>query len=120
MAQPDFILSLDGVPHDDLRVLAFEGHGAVSEPYRFTLELVSGDPDLALETLLQRPAFLRLTTQGERGIHGLVGRIEQIDCRSEERRVGKECRAWWSTDGAKKNRDERRRSYESTCNVDGT
>lgn len=83
MAQPDFILSLDGVPHDDLRVLAFEGHEAVSEPYRFTLELVSGDPDLALETLLQRPAFLRLTTQGERGIHGLVGRIEQIDCTTQ-------------------------------------
>ncbi|MBU2333936.1 MAG: hypothetical protein KJ881_17825, partial [Gammaproteobacteria bacterium] len=52
-----FSLTLEGVEHD-LQVLAFSGREAISQPYRFDLELVSELPDLDLQALLHKPAFL--------------------------------------------------------------
>ena len=79
MAEPLFTLRLAGLA-DDLQVLAFDGHEGISQPYRFVVELVGRNPDLDFESLLQQPAFLRLDAAGERGIHGLVQRIEQTEC----------------------------------------
>ncbi len=70
-----FSLTLEGVEHD-LQVLAFSGREAISQPYRFDLELVSEHPDLDLESLLHRPAFLALSSDGS-GIHGLVHQAAQ-------------------------------------------
>uniref|UniRef100_UPI0028ADC160 contractile injection system protein, VgrG/Pvc8 family n=1 Tax=Pseudomonas lopnurensis TaxID=1477517 RepID=UPI0028ADC160 len=72
-----FSLSIDGVEHD-LQVLAFDGHEAIGQPYRFDLELVSERPDLDLEALLHRPAFLAFDANGT-GIHGLIQRAAQGD-----------------------------------------
>lgn len=79
MAHPDFTLHLANGA-DDLQVLAFVGHEGVSQPYRFSLELVSPNPDVDFAALLQQPAFLCLDTAQGRGIHGLVQRIEQTAC----------------------------------------
>ena len=65
-----FSLHIEGVDHD-LQVLEFHGHEAISQPYRFELELVSERPDLDLESLLHRPAFLAFNDDGA-GIHGQV------------------------------------------------
>ncbi|MCQ4327689.1 type VI secretion system tip protein VgrG, partial [Pseudomonas stutzeri] len=73
--QPHFSLSIEGFEHD-LQVLAFDGHEAIAQPYRFDLELVSERPDLDLEALLHRPAFLTLDADGT-GIHGLIQRAAQ-------------------------------------------
>ncbi len=73
--QAHFTLSLEGVEHD-FKVLEFQGREAVSQPYRFDLELVSERPDLDLESLLHRPAFLALAPDGS-GIHGLVHQAAQ-------------------------------------------
>ena len=73
--QAHFTLAIPGLEHD-LKVLEFSGREAISEPYRFDLELVSDCPDLALETLLHQPAFLTLGPDGG-GIHGLIHRIAQ-------------------------------------------
>ncbi|ESR00759.1 type IV secretion protein Rhs [Stutzerimonas chloritidismutans AW-1] len=73
--QAHFTLSLEGVEHD-FKVLQFQGREAISQPYRFDLELVSEHPDLDLESLLHRPAFLAFAPDGS-GIHGLVHQAAQ-------------------------------------------
>ncbi|BFN26362.1 phage-related baseplate assembly protein [Pseudomonas sp. SCT] len=70
-----FSLTLEGVEHD-FKVLEFRGREAISQPYRFDLELVSERPDLDLQALLHKPAFLTFDPAGM-GIHGLVHRIAQ-------------------------------------------
>ena len=75
--QTHFSLSIEGVSHD-LQVLEFSGHEAISQPFVFELELISERPDLDLESLLHRPAFLALNPNGT-GIHGLIYRIAQGD-----------------------------------------
>ncbi|MGY2291437.1 type VI secretion system tip protein TssI/VgrG [Pseudomonas sp. SDO528_S397] len=62
----------------DLKVLSFTGTESISQPYRFDLELVSENPDLDLETLLYKQAFLAFDPQG-RGIHGQVYQVAQGD-----------------------------------------
>ena len=62
----------------DLQVLSFTGTEGISQPYRFDLELVSEDPDLDLESLLHKRAFLAFDPQGN-GIHGQIHRVAQGD-----------------------------------------
>ncbi|MBX9757041.1 MAG: type VI secretion system tip protein VgrG [Pseudomonadaceae bacterium] len=73
--QPHFSLSIAGLAHD-LQVLEFSGREAISQPFAFELELVSTRADLELETLLHRPAFLTLSSDGS-GIHGQLYRVAQ-------------------------------------------
>ena len=65
-----FSLLIEGVQHD-LQVLEFRGREAISQPYSFDLELVSERPDLNLESLLHRQAFLALSPSAD-GIHGSI------------------------------------------------
>ncbi|TFY94367.1 type VI secretion system tip protein VgrG [Pseudomonas nabeulensis] len=75
--QSAFNLTLDGVV-SDLKVYSFKGNEALSQPYRFDLELVSEQPDLDLEGLLHHPAYLGFDDQ-DHGVHGLVYRVAQGD-----------------------------------------
>ena len=50
-------LSLPGLPHD-LNVLKFDGHEAISQPYRFVIDVVSRQADLDPESFLHQPAYL--------------------------------------------------------------
>ncbi|WP_210642532.1 type VI secretion system tip protein TssI/VgrG [Pseudomonas sp. Tri1] len=75
--QPRFTLTLDSGPNE-LKVLEFKGTEAISQPYRFDLELVSERSDLALEELLHRQSFLGFG-EGEGGIHGQVYSATQGD-----------------------------------------
>lgn len=75
--QPRFTLTIDGV-QNELKVLEFTGTEAISQPYRFDLELVSERPDIELESLLHRQAFLSFDAQGS-GIHGQILRVGQSD-----------------------------------------
>ncbi|OPG74064.1 type IV secretion protein Rhs [Pseudomonas ogarae] len=72
-----FTLTLDSGPNE-LKVLEFKGKEAISQPYRFDLELVSERSDLALEELLHRQAFLGFDDWGG-GIHGQVYSVAQGD-----------------------------------------
>ena len=74
---PRFTLTLDSGPND-LKVLEFKGKEAISQPYCFELELVSERPDLPLEELLHRQAFLGFDDRGG-GIHGQVYAVAQGD-----------------------------------------
>jgi len=75
--QPRFTLTLEGAQHD-LKVLEFTGREAISQPFRFELELVSERPDLDLESLLHGQAFLSFEAQGC-GIHGQIYQVGQGD-----------------------------------------
>jgi type VI secretion system secreted protein VgrG len=75
--QPRFTLTVDGF-RDQLKVLEFSGKEAISQPFRFDLELVSERPDIDLEGLLHRLAFLSF--DGQRcGVHGQIFRVGQGD-----------------------------------------
>ncbi|MBS7561425.1 type VI secretion system tip protein VgrG [Pseudomonas sp. RC4D1] len=69
-----FVLSIPAVRHD-FKVLAFKGREAISELYAIHIELVSDNPNVDLESLLNQPAFLQFGLKGE-GIHGLIDDIE--------------------------------------------
>ena len=56
-----FSLNIEGVEHD-LQVLEFSGREAISQPYRFDVELISERPDIDLESLLHQRAFLQART----------------------------------------------------------
>lgn len=75
--QPRFSLIVDGVD-SELNVLEFSGREAISQPYRFDVELVSERPDIDLESLLHRQAFLSFDAQGA-GVHGQIFRVGQGD-----------------------------------------
>lgn len=62
----------------DLQVLSFTGQESISTPFAFDLELVSERPDLALETLLHKQAFLAFNDSAA-GVHGQIYRIAQGD-----------------------------------------
>jgi type VI secretion system secreted protein VgrG len=62
----------------DLQVLSFNGTEGLSRPFRFDLELVSESPDLDLEKLLHKQAFLAFDPQGN-GVHGQIYRVAQGD-----------------------------------------
>lgn len=72
-----FTLDIAGSSHD-LQVLEFRAKERLNQPYEVKLELVSERPDLDLDSLLHRPAFLRFGTDGA-GIHGQVYQIAQGD-----------------------------------------
>ncbi|PXX67636.1 type VI secretion system secreted protein VgrG [Pseudomonas sp. LAMO17WK12:I10] len=65
-----FTLSIPAVRHD-FKVLAFDGTEALSALYGIRVELVSENPDVDLESLLNQPAFLRFGLNGE-GLHGHI------------------------------------------------
>lgn len=75
--QSAFTLSLDGEP-SEFKVHGFMGDEFISLPFRFDLELVSEQPDVDLESLLHRQAFLGFDANGH-GIHGQVYRVAQGD-----------------------------------------
>ncbi|WP_185267963.1 type VI secretion system Vgr family protein [Halopseudomonas xiamenensis] len=64
-----FTLHLPGLEHD-FKVLEFRAREALNQCYRIELQLVSEQPDLDLEALLQRSAWLDLGNGS--GLHGLV------------------------------------------------
>ncbi len=62
--QTHFSLRIENLRHD-FQVLAFRGREAISQPFRFDLELVSERSDLDLDALLHQPAFLILSPSGQ-------------------------------------------------------
>lgn len=72
-----FTLDIQGFNHD-LQVFEFRAREALNQPYEVKLELVSERPDLDLDSLLHRSAFLSFGPDGA-GIHGQVYQIAQGD-----------------------------------------
>lgn len=75
--QTHFSLIISDFKHD-LQVLSFTGQESISAPFSFDLELVSEHPDLDIESLLHKQAFLAFNDGGS-GVHGQIYRIAQGD-----------------------------------------
>lgn len=75
--QPHFSLNISDFKYD-LQVLSFTGQESISAPFSFDLELVSERPDLDIESLLHKQAFLAFNNNGA-GVHGQIYRITQGD-----------------------------------------
>lgn len=73
-----FTLDIQGLSHD-FQVFEFRAKEALNQPYEVKLQLVSERPELDMESVLHRPAFLRFGPDGA-GIHGQVYQIAQGDC----------------------------------------
>lgn len=54
----------EALPEDTFQVLKFDGEEEMSHLFRFELVLVSKDPHIDFEQLLQSHATLAITTQG--------------------------------------------------------
>jgi type VI secretion system secreted protein VgrG len=72
-----FNLAIHDLKHD-LKILEFTGRETISTPYAFDLVLVSERPNLELESLLHRQAFLSFSDSNN-GIHGQIHRVAQGD-----------------------------------------
>lgn len=59
-----------------MSVIGFSGRDALNEPYCFEIDLISANPLLDFNELLQRTAYLSLGNQGE-GIHGRICSVSQ-------------------------------------------
>jgi len=64
---------------DALLVVSMQGHEGVSEPFHFTVEVVSENADVAMEQVVGKPVSLRvqLVDGGHRFFHGIVATFEQ-------------------------------------------
>lgn len=76
-------------PADEVQVYRFEAHEAVSEPYRFELELLSANHDLDLDALLAQPASFYMQVGGhERTVHGILSDVRVLGLTGELSRYG--------------------------------
>jgi type VI secretion system secreted protein VgrG len=66
---------------DALLLESFRGSERVSEPFRFILRLLSPDPNVDMQGLLQTPAVvtLNLDEGAQRHIHGNINRIKLLE-----------------------------------------
>lgn len=66
---------------DKFAVVKMSGFEAISKPFRFTLTLVSDDPDIDFDKVLQNPAELRIFAPGGASstpYHGMIAAFEQL------------------------------------------
>ena len=76
IARHEFAAS--ALPADTFRVVSFEGDEAISQPYRFEVNLVSNDPEIAFEDVLGQPATLTMYRGDEPSeVAGIVVDFEQ-------------------------------------------
>jgi len=62
---------------DTFRVVSLVGEEAISQPYRFEIELVSSDPNIDLNSPLAKPATLSIIRDDDqRKIHGVIAEFE--------------------------------------------
>ncbi len=81
-----FSFTSKGLPDDTFEVVRFRGEESVSKLFYFEITLISEDPEVDLDAVLQNPALFTLhrivaaSEQGEddRVIHGIVAQFEQM------------------------------------------
>lgn len=73
-----FAFTVEGL-EPELRVVGFSGREALSEPFRFDLDLASADDAIAFAAVIDHPATLQIIGQdgGRRYVNGIVSRFEQ-------------------------------------------
>ncbi len=84
LGQAEFLFQSDALADATLHVFRFTGQESLSQPFEFTIELVSDDPDLDLLAPIGQPACLTLRgrlgdgARYSRYVHGVVERFVQL------------------------------------------
>lgn len=77
--QADFVFRVGEFDVDKLKVLRFTGREALSELYRFRIELISDEVDVSAADILGKSAELAWETAGgRRHCHGIISRFGRI------------------------------------------
>ncbi len=83
-SEADFQVKIGEIPEDELRVAAFTGVEAVSEPFQFSLELVSTDSGIEFDKVVGQAGLLTVA-----GADGNLRHVNGIVSRFEERQQGR-------------------------------
>jgi len=71
--------AVSGEPSDSFAVYRMSGREAISEPFRFEVDLVSQDPDLALDEFVGKEGVLTITRlEQTRKVHGMLESMELL------------------------------------------
>ena len=73
-----FVSKATGLPSDTFSVVNFQGSEGLSHIYRFEINLVSNDPEIDLDLVLNNPATLYLKPNDELPIHGVLSSFDQM------------------------------------------
>ncbi len=75
-----FTFQVEGQPPDLFAVVRFDGHEAMSELYRFDIDLVSSNSDIDSDAIVNHSAVLMVERDGDvRHFHGIVSRFSEGD-----------------------------------------
>jgi type VI secretion system secreted protein VgrG len=73
-----FKFQVNGMPPDKFALVRMEGREALSELYRFDLDLVSDDPDIDPEKIVNQPAVVAIDRDDDVTLfHGIITQFEQ-------------------------------------------
>ena len=73
-----YVFRAGGLPDDLLAVVDFTGDDPVSQPFRFVVNLVSTDPDIAFDDVVNEKASLVMLRGDDRApVHGIVTDFQQ-------------------------------------------
>jgi type VI secretion system secreted protein VgrG len=73
-----YVFRAGGLPDDLLGVVDFAGDEAISQPFRYVVNLVSTDPDIAFEDVVNEKASLLMARGDEVSpVHGIVTDFQQ-------------------------------------------
>ena len=74
----EFSIKIGDLPKEKLRIVSFYGNEALSELFRFTVELASSDGEIDFANAIGQPALLTIQMpKGKRYINGVVSQFEQ-------------------------------------------
>ncbi len=86
------------LPDGTLALTSMSGDEQISQPFRFTAELVSENHDLDLDKLIGQPACVRMAfgagKGGNRYFHGVISRFRQLPARDRFARYQAELVPW--------------------------
>lgn len=84
LGQAEFLFHSDALADAKLQVFRFTGKESLSQPFEFTIELISEESDLELQAPIGQPACLTLRgrladgARYDRYVHGIVERFIQL------------------------------------------
>ena len=85
MAICEFEFTVDALEQNAISVTEFAGKEEISRPFRFELDLLSTDKDLAFEDIVNRPAKLRIRRNNDDEESTICGQVIDFEQSSESR-----------------------------------
>ncbi|MBM48255.1 MAG: hypothetical protein CMP27_00275, partial [Roseibacillus sp.] len=85
MANCEFEFTPDALEQTAMSVTGFVGREELSRPFRFELELLSTDKEMAFEDIVNRPAKLSIRRENDGEESVICGQVIDFEQRNETR-----------------------------------